>query len=354
MPCHADTAAQLLQAALLHAQEIKIPGEGDDGCSLLVLQDADGKRSEWPGLSSDTLFIRPVYREFFERRDILDGFARRPALEAPFSLVRGVPGIGKSSFALYCLWRLAKAGKHVLYSHPRGLGDSGVVEFGSGLPKDAVLIADGTSGFRAPAGVAMLVTSPRQQAYISEFEKHAISFYMPQPTWHELRLMRDACFGEVAAELTDAVLQQRVRRWGRVPRFVLSHSCDEASTLKTIMGQLSVPSLRRLLLERGSARDEEDVTYRVVHYEFAHDAGDCGALPRDADAAADVDSSADAAPPRYGWPLPAGTPPRVYEPVGMRWATPDMQEHMRAFFTGNTSDDRMSLLGDLSRDKGIC
>jgi hypothetical protein len=350
----AGTPAQLLLAALPHAKEIKIPGEGDDGCSLLVLQDAAGKRLEWPGLQSDTLFIRPVYREFFEREDMLNCFERREVDEAPFTLVRGIPGIGKSSFALYCLWRLATAGKHVLYSYPLGLGTSAVVDFGSGPRSDAVFIADGTDGFREPAGVRLLVTSPRQD-YIPEFEKHAISFYMPQPMWAELRLMRDTCFVHRAAALSDAVLEQRVLRWGRVPRFVLSHSSDEVDTLETIMRQLSVPSLRRLLLERGSTRDQQDETYRVVHYKFAHDAGDDGTYPRDSDTAAALDGGAGeaTAPELYGWPLPAGTPRRVYKPAGMRWATPSMQDRMWAFFIDNMSDDRVSLLGDLFRDKAI-
>jgi hypothetical protein len=42
---------------LPHAKEMAILGEADDGCSLLVRQEAAGRRLDWPGLRSDTLFI---------------------------------------------------------------------------------------------------------------------------------------------------------------------------------------------------------------------------------------------------------------------------------------------------------
>jgi hypothetical protein len=316
--CFAGTKVERLRAALPHAKEIQIAGEPEDGCSLLVLENAEGKPVDWPGLRSNKLFIRPVYREFYEREDMLNHMRHRKLGFARFSLVRGVPGIGKSSFALYCLWRLVKEGQHVLYSYPVGLGGAAaVVEFGSGVRDDAVFIADGTDGFAVDAGRRLLVTPPRQ-AYIAEFSKHAKPFYMPAPTTEELKLLRDTCFSDALEILRDDAVDARIRRWGCVPRYVLDHTDDEQQAFADTVGLLNVTALRNLLVQRTEIRDQQDVSFRVLHYDFPHEKAAREAATREEDAPTPT--------ARYGWPLSPGVPLRDYTTVGLRWATPYMED----------------------------
>lgn len=138
------TAAAHLHAALIHAKLEAIEGEPAGGCELLSLYDSTGKRVDWPHLRSNKLLVRPVYREFFERPDMLNrGKPRSESYGIVDSLVWGIPGIGTSSFALYCLWRLVVLEKrHVLYDYPKFMEMEVTLEFGSGDRSEAVYIAD--------------------------------------------------------------------------------------------------------------------------------------------------------------------------------------------------------------------
>lgn len=85
-----------LKAAILKAAVKDV----EFGCQLLVLPEgADGKPISWPGLESSVLFVRPEFKRLFE--DVLDAFS--PAKMLPgrrHSLLRGVPGMGTSSFGM--------------------------------------------------------------------------------------------------------------------------------------------------------------------------------------------------------------------------------------------------------------
>lgn len=71
----------------------------EDGCQLITLpNDATGKAVHWPGMDSNTLFVRPMFKTFFET--LLNGLDLEVGSERFRALLRGVPGIGKSSFGL--------------------------------------------------------------------------------------------------------------------------------------------------------------------------------------------------------------------------------------------------------------
>jgi len=79
--------------ALLHAKQVPIEG----GCELLILPDtASGKPVHWLNMRSNTLFVRPVFKEFYEK--LLQAFSDDVIPRRRNKLLRGVPGIGKSSF----------------------------------------------------------------------------------------------------------------------------------------------------------------------------------------------------------------------------------------------------------------
>jgi len=71
----------------------------EDGCQLIILpNDPAGKPVLWPGMPSNTLFVRPVFKTFFEKE--LNSLDLAVDSERFLTLLRGVPGIGKSSFGL--------------------------------------------------------------------------------------------------------------------------------------------------------------------------------------------------------------------------------------------------------------
>jgi len=85
------------KAALLKAELKDI----EDGCQLLVLpNDAAGRPVFWPGMDSNTLFVRPIFKLFYESAKLLHKFSADVPLSRRHKLLRGVPGIGKSSFGL--------------------------------------------------------------------------------------------------------------------------------------------------------------------------------------------------------------------------------------------------------------
>jgi hypothetical protein len=328
---------------------------------LIVLEDRDGNPVDWPALRSNKLFVRPVYREFYEREDMLNKMAHRKRPRAAHSLVRGIPGIGKSSFGMYCLWRLVKEGNHVLYSYPVGLGEGSIAEFGSGPVVDAIFIADGTGGFASKAKRKLLVTSPRQ-AYIPEFAKHSEPFFMPAPSIKEIKLLRNTCFVEALDSLSDAILDARIRRWGCVPRFVLDHEKDEAEAFTSTIALLNVTALSKSLLYKTEVRDQQDVSFRVLHYDFLHEraAREAADTCNDADATvcepADMRADAEATPTpttHYGWPLKPGVPLRNYSTLKLRWATETMEDCVWEFLKDSQYRDRLELLGALFRDRDI-
>jgi hypothetical protein len=92
-------AADLKQARLLAAMRAAEAKDIEDGCQLIILpNDADGNPVFWPGMDSNTLFVRPMFKTFFET--LLNCLDLKVG-DAHFrTLLRGVPGIGKSSFGL--------------------------------------------------------------------------------------------------------------------------------------------------------------------------------------------------------------------------------------------------------------
>lgn len=83
-------------AAIVKAEVKNIEGN----CQLIILPNgADGEPTFWPGLESNTLFVRPEFKRMFE--ELLGSFDKtKVSADRRHKLLRGVPGIGKSSFGL--------------------------------------------------------------------------------------------------------------------------------------------------------------------------------------------------------------------------------------------------------------
>lgn len=242
-PSHIPAVA-LPIATRVTVQELELRAdEGDsaprDGERAAVLSLPEG--FEWLSQDFRTLFKRDFYDRF------VDVFARKFENRARGTkngnriLVMGTPGIGKSSFALYAVWRALQMGKTVVYQH-HGTPDeykvltpkSGVVRVVMKPSKpeeladpNAVFVVDGMTPVDA-AAFTLFVSSPnRQRTY--EWSKAATTYFFPTWTLNELKLMRTHCYGGwsqrpsgegESVKLTDEELKRRFEAAGGVPRLI--------------------------------------------------------------------------------------------------------------------------------------
>jgi hypothetical protein len=181
-----------------------------------------------PDTNLNQLFIRESYKTIAS--SILEGNGSHKAI------ITGTPGIGKSVFLVYLLWKLVKDGKRVLFIyHPFKIyydGKGGVFRFASGnLPLDnddsfwnetlwCLFDAKGKNEanlYEFPISLCkfILSTSPRREM-VNDFKKPPVPdcFYMP--IWTEAELEAIAQFFPHATKW-----RERFSVLGGIPRHVL-------------------------------------------------------------------------------------------------------------------------------------
>jgi hypothetical protein len=152
------------------------------------------------------------------------------------AIITGTPGIGKSLFLIYLLWKLVKEGKRVLFIyHPFNVyydGKGGVFQFfGGHLPLDAdysfwndTLWCLFDAKFKKEAdlgdlpiglGTFVVSTSPRREM-VNDFKKPPVPQVFYMPTWTEAELEAVAPLFPNANEWRD-----RFGILGGIPRHVL-------------------------------------------------------------------------------------------------------------------------------------
>jgi hypothetical protein len=179
-----------------------------------------------PSTTLKNLYIRESYRTIASRIN--------PGINK--AIITGTPGIGKSLFLIYLLWKLVKEGKRVLLIyHPFNIyydGRGGVFQFFSGhLPLDADYsfwndtlwcLFDAKLKSEAHLGdfplelcTFIVSTSPRREM-VNDFKKPPVpqEFYMP--TWSEAEMEAIAPLFPNATEWRD-----RFKNLGGIPRHVL-------------------------------------------------------------------------------------------------------------------------------------
>jgi hypothetical protein len=243
-----------------------------DGSELITLPvGIDGAPIDWPELSSNELFVRPIFRDFYEKAEHLNAFH----LDNQHRnwLLRGVPGIGKSSFGLYCLWRLVKEGRRVRYWYPRG--SSAVMDFGGSGRCDAYIV-DGAAPATLMSTPTLLISSPRggtsldggdKTPIYDDFVKRTLvrHLFLPSPTVDELLLLGSTCFPGVPAR----DILSCIDRWGRVIRPIFAVPRDmELKALEEAIVIQKTPALKELARSMSEKVVIKDVSFRVVHYDI--------------------------------------------------------------------------------------
>lgn len=215
------------------------------------------------------------------------------------------------SLCSYALWRLVHAGRNVLYEYPKGLAEHGV-PICIGDPKSDVYIADGLKP--TVAGPATLfISSPRgggagAEIY-KEYQKRASTRFMPAPTPEEVLLMAKYCFTHKGDAVSEDQVQERIERWGPIPRFVLQKVAIERETLEKSIKAQNVVDLRRLVRSMDDPSAVK-VSFRVVHY--------------------NVDDT--------------------FSKVTYRWASPYVGKRVVQVLQAEQEVDRLALLADLLKE----
>lgn len=288
----AAAAVERLKAAILKAEVKDI----ELGCQLLILPNGeDGEAVSWPGLESNVLFVRRELKRMFEEK--LGSFLPSTAPHGSTSrcrhtLLRGVPGIGTSSFGLYALWRLVTSRRSVLYQYAKGLpkGTALSFRFGTDPCKPEVNIADGCTPdwpVSAAGPARLVIASPEAPGYgaladkelrpfYHSFAKDAASLYMREPRADELLAMGKHCFGlrddDVAGQ---AAARDRMRRHGHNPRLVFGRTDLAATMLEQAIKAQRIAALRSFAQTPSDALlnwcGPRGIGFNVIHYDVSDD-----------------------------------------------------------------------------------
>ena len=245
---------------------------------------------QWPTLESSTLFVRHFYAP------LVDTVFKR--FEAPHLnyLVVGNPGIAKSAFGLYVLFRALREGRDVIFlagelqagfhfRHNVGGGSvrkfllSDTLRFTSACSARDVLISDSWTPPLCRA-FTVLISSPQRERY-KELQKQPNwrTLFFPVFSKEEIDAMARACFPQLLATADGvAGVEERYHQWGGVPRYVLANVDDVSQALlRDAIAAVTVPRLKGSVSAEGI---EAATSHHVVHIKTAGEVA--AALPPDA------------------------------------------------------------------------
>ena len=224
-----------------------------------------------PNTSLNTLYIRDSYRKIAS--SIKSGINK--------VIITGTPGIGKSLFLIYLLWKLVREGKRVLFVyHPFNIyydGKGGVYGFESGnLPSvydlsfwndtlwclfDCKLKKESSlERFPFELCTFILSTSPRREM-INDFKKPPAPQYFFMPTWEKAELKAIAPVFDKSDEW-----EERFVILGGIPRFVLeSTELPAISILEAACSEFSLDDCIRKIGMNSEITDKSKVIHSLVH-----------------------------------------------------------------------------------------
>ncbi len=231
----------------------------------------------WPTLHSPVLFVRDFYQPLYD--DVLNGLTASKSTDTPAVLVAkvilcGNPGIGKSAFGMYALFRAIRDGRTVVYASAKFspkylLFRNGAVHAAKDLDDLAQFTADPAAilicdSMTPPVCKAftLQVTSPRKDRW-HEFNKEmdCTMLFFPVFTLDEMRACRDACFPGV----DEAGMLARFARWGGIPRYVLAKlgAADQQQLEESVTGT----TLDSIAEHSGALelQSDKDMSHQLLH-----------------------------------------------------------------------------------------
>ena len=252
-----ENAARLWQTLLAGT----VKQESIDGVSIAVLPDG----IEWLTEPRSELFIRSSTENVFTivRR-------RLNGTKANGVVITGNPGIGKSWTLCYFLMKLAKEKRTVVFESAdadrtwvfRSDGTTSTIRHPRSQVFDPVELDDPQSVYlfdtagsnpREPLRVnafTVVASSPNPANY-KQFIKRVLSrLYLPCWTLDDLMKVR-AYFPHITKE----ILEERFRKFGGIPRFVLSPSDEGAGTVEALLEEAISTTSLQAILESGTSME---------------------------------------------------------------------------------------------------
>ena len=228
-----------------------------------------------PSTSLNSLYIRESYKTIAS--------SIKPGINK--TIITGTPGIGKSLFMIYLLWKLVRAGKRVLFVyHPRTIyydGQGGVFQ----VPSNALLCDDVSfwnadlwclfdakgknerdlSAFPYGDCTFVLSMSPRREM-INDFKKPPPPQFFYMPLWNESELET------IASSFPDAIdWRERFRILGGVPRHVLEVASDNPTKLlEAACKQCELDDYIKITGPDSIITDKSKVVHSLVHIISTH------------------------------------------------------------------------------------
>jgi hypothetical protein len=198
-------------------------------------------------------------------------------------VISGSPGIGKSCFCLFLLWKLRVLGIEGKYA-PRSVlyrpqGEDEYVHFRhdgtcSRLVKSSdswrllfsnprtFVITDAVEPPLGKSALSVLVTSPKRQVYWSFGKQEFSTFrYFPVFSWEEMQQCRETSFH---ASVRKDLMRENFLRWGGIVRYVLRHASDPSQQV-LLQAAIDSVDLKALLKANGQSDAVDDACHRLLH-----------------------------------------------------------------------------------------
>eukprot|EP00878_Enallax_costatus_P008406 GHUV01008787.1.p1 GENE.GHUV01008787.1~~GHUV01008787.1.p1 ORF type:complete len:358 (+),score=92.39 GHUV01008787.1:492-1565(+) len=238
-----------------------------------------GPYYQLPNLLTQPVYLRKCYKPIFDGLFGCDVQSRKQR----GLVLTGTPGIGKSVFAVYIIWRLAQVRQVVFYQYGMLGGNIAAYRWDFRDPQNvtAKVVYDvrSATGFCGP-NTWLLMDDP---AYDAEYcgQQHAVVLAQPNdkhfrrflkgsdrllrfmPCWKHLELeeLRQALYSE---DLTSEQMAERFRTFGGVPRLVLEKlDVDPSSYFEQ---HVTPEAARQLLQVLGSRSFRNDLNHMLGHY----------------------------------------------------------------------------------------
>ena len=212
---------------------------------------------------ASVLFIRKCYRDLFEVA--FSNNTRR-------LIITGNPGIGKTFFSYYMLYKLMRKNATVIYDKvnkfPILFNDQTAVvgenlfSFYEHLNKrDVWYIVDGKEPQDVEAKT-ILVCSPKKNYYV-EFDKQPLTKTRYMSTWDKSEI--DTCWEEIYKDKVDKnTVDDLFYKWGGIPRFVLEKA-NEATQQNKLKEAIDACDESILMASIGKSEAKQDISHKLIH-----------------------------------------------------------------------------------------
>jgi hypothetical protein len=220
----------------------------------------------WPSVISDKLFIRDFYGQFYDTFITYRNCCKL--------IICGTPGIGKSAFGSYCIYRALTDGKTVIYqtlrkNHICVFKGEKVTELND-IPselladiKNSLYICDGVKPiFSTVQCPTVLITSPKKAIWnaFSKDEMCEMKWFGRWDRSNELELLRKHCYPNI----TKSMMNKQVLLWGKIPRSTFTN--PKRYTEKELIELIKLRG-PELLIKSSMIKEtgKEDTIHRLIH-----------------------------------------------------------------------------------------